>query len=481
MHMQGKIKKLLLSSLVVACGSLVTPSHADTLTQAFAAAYKNNPTIDAQRAQLRALDEDVAIARSGYRPTISATGTLNWERLKTSGGEATAIVGSSGPPISGNETSRTADYGINLSQSLFTGLQVTNRVRAAEALVRAGRAQLRSAEQELFIRVVTAYSDILVGRSAVKLFEAGARDATRVVEGARKRLNLQETTRTDVAQAQAGHADILARLAQAQGRLKNAHAEYLEFTGIPARRLRHPSPPLKQLPRSLQSAISIATKEHPVIVSALYNEQAARHNIDELRGRLMPQLGVTASYERSKDIGGGATDTTSLSANLTVPLYEGGANHAGVRRAKQLHISILQTVAAERSRIRRQVTTAWNELKVAQRRVRLLKLRIKANKATIVGVRKEETIGQRTINDLLEAQRDLLISENELLIEQQRVLRYAYQVLAEIGALDPASYLPSNAQVYDASLHYHDVRRRWFGLSITYSDGRREIVDAKGR
>ena len=464
---------------ILACALPAAAVRAESLTQAFAAAYRYNPTIDSRRARLRALDEGVSIARSGYRPRIAATGSASWDRTIPNLSGAT-VVGAGGGLTTGGDT-RTTEYGLELSQSVFTGLQVTNRVRAAESLVRAGREELRNAEQVLFLSVLSAYTDILSAQNYASLLEVAVRDATRRLRRTRARLALQETTRTDVAQAQALRADILADLAGAQGRIKTARAAYFEVVGHQPRRLVPPSIPHRRLPKSLQDAVSIATKEHPLIISALYNEQAARNTVDLVRGRLLPQVDLTASYGKSRVSDDSGTEDTTVSASVRIPIYEGGANHAAVRQAKQIHLSNLQLIAAERSRVRRAVTTTWTELEVAKKRVGYMQIRIRANKAAITGIRKEESIGQRTVNDLLVAQRELLRTQNDMLTAKRTVVIAAYRVLAEIGRLNPEQHLPSNSNVYDPTIHHEEVRRKWFGLSIVYSDGRREKLNAKMR
>jgi len=459
--------------------SLIGTAHAESLSQAFVAAYRTNPTIDAQRARLRALDETVTIARSGYRPQVSATSSLSWDRTipNTSG---TTIVGPGGRITTGGET-RTAEYGLALSQALFTGFQVTNRVRGAEAQVRAERERLRAAQHALFLDVVSAYTGILAAQRSIRLFEVALSDANRELTRARRRLSLQETTRTDVAQAEALRAVALADLAAAKGRLRAARAEYVEVVGHAPAKLRQPRNPQRLLPNTLNSALDIAMREHPGIVSALYVEQAARNSVDEARGRLLPQVDLQAAYGKSHVSDNSGSETTSVSANLRIPIYAGGANHAAVRQAKQIHVSNLQVIAAERARVRRAVAVAWSRLQVARQRLGYEGLRIKANRAAIAGIRKEESVGQRTLNDLFLVQRELLRAETDQLTAQRENLLASYQVLADIGRLNAKDLFSSETKVYDPSVHYHEVRRKWFGISITYPNGHQQHLDVSPR
>ena len=453
--------------------------QAETLTQAFAHAYRNNPAIDRERARLRAVDENVTIARSGYRPNLSASGSLSWDNTKSSDG-GVAVIGPAGQVLSDGE-SKSADYEITLTQPIFTGLQVTNAVRAAEAQVRAGQEAMRSTEHALFLQVANAYTSVLNARSLLPILEAAVRDASRELQRTRRRLSSQDATKTDVAQAEALRAAALADLAAGRSQLKSARAIYVQVVGHEPRRLVEPRLTRSRLPRSLPNAISIAMREHPVIAGALYGEQAARSNVDAARGRLLPQVSLEASYgetftsEESGD--NSSTETTSVTANVTVPIYAGGQTRAEIRRAKHIHVSTLQQIEVQRAAVRQRVTTAWAQLEAAKKQLEFQHVRIRANKAAIVGIRKEEAIGQRTLSELFLAQRDLLQAQTGMLAARREVTLASYRVMSEIGRLNPEDQLPPNAPVYDPSVHYEKVRRKWFGVSIIYPNGRREYLN----
>ena len=466
------------ATAITSCSlSILTTASAETLAQALAAAYKNNPAIDAQRARLRATDESVTIAKSGLRPNVTATGNVRWENTQPNAGAA-QVIGAGGQLTEGG-TTRSAEYAVGLTQSIFTGFQVTNQIRAAEARVRAERAQLRSAEHTLFLQVVEAYVGVLNAKAFISLLEVAVGDASRELKRANDRLALQETTRTDVAQARALRAAASANLAEAQGLLRTARATYVQLVGHEPRNLVPPRLPRGKLPRTLHEAVRIAMREHPLLISALFTEQAARNVVDETRGRLLPQVSVNASYGQEFNTDDTGSDTGEVSATVTVPIYAGGSNHAAVRQAKQLHVAALQAVEAERLRIRRDLTTAWAALNVSKKRLQYQDLRVKANKEAVIGIRKEESVGQRRLNDLFVARRELLASENDLLTSRRDVLVASYRVLVEMGRFNPEDHLPANGAVYDSTVHYEEVNNKWFGLRIVYPNGQREYVNAK--
>ena len=175
----------------MAVALLAGPAHSETLDQALAFAYKNNPEIDAQRATLRATDEGVAIARSGYRPTISSQLSVSSQNTNTKPGS----------PSEGS--SRPRSFQLNLTQPLFTGFQVTNAVNEAEANVRAGQQTLRNTEQTVLLNAATAYVDVVRDGALLRLNRSDLTFNLRELQATQDRFSVGEVTRTDVAQARA--------------------------------------------------------------------------------------------------------------------------------------------------------------------------------------------------------------------------------------------------------------------------------------
>jgi outer membrane protein len=444
----------------------IAPAGAETLREALSAAYKFNPRLDAARATLRATDEEVPRALSGYRPTISGSADTSWRNITTSPGSAA------------NGESNPRGYQVGMVQPLFRGFRTVSAVSAAEATVRAGRETLRLAEESVLLEAVTAFGDVVRDAAIVRLRENNVTVLTRDLRATQDRFNVGEVTRTDVAQAQARRAAAVAALDLARANLKTSRATFERVIGHPPSFLAEPRAS-NQVAKSLGENVEISLRESPNVVGALYREQAARFTIDLVRGELLPTAQLEANYAKRFDDTTGLdwSETSSVTGRLTVPFYTGGEVQARVRQAKQTHIQRLQEIEQARTETQAQVVTAWSQLQAAQAAVESDQTAVNANRIALAGVREEERVGQRTLLDVLNAEQELLNAEVNLATDQRNVVVASYTVLSTIGRLT-AQDLGVSALVYDMEEHYHDVRRKWFDISITHSDGRHEVLEA---
>ncbi len=451
--------------------SVSTPVSALTLEEALASAYECNPRLDAERARLRAVDEEVPIAQSGYRPNIVGTADagLDFQKLKPG-------TGGAGSSSSG---SKPRGYGISITQNVFRGFTITNAVNRAQSDVRASREALRAVEQEVLGEAVQTFMDVVQSQAIVKLNENNLKVLTEELKATRDRFAVGEVTRTDVAQSEARRADAVATLDQARADLQSFRAEFERTVCIPATGLIEP--PLRQsmLPKSQDEAVNIAVQENPNIVGALYSEQAARFTVDEIRGQLLPQVQIEAGFDNRFNEDDGTpgsreTEQGSVLGRVTVPIYEnGGVVHAQVRQAKHLHLARLQDVEQARVVVKANVVRAWAQLLGARAQLESAKTAVEANTVALTGVREEERVGQRTLIEVLNAQQELLQSQVDLVTTRRNVIVAAYALQAALGRLDALS-LGVTDVIYDPAAHAEEVDRKWFGISITHENGRRE-------
>lgn len=469
--------------LAASMGPLSAPVAAETLNEALSATYRYNPQLDAERARLRAVDEEVARAKSGYRPDVSATGDLASRNTRATTRALDTVVGSPtlGTRLSDQTSTGTnpRGYSLDLQQNLFNGFQTTNAVREAEAGVRAGREILRATEESVLLEAVTAYMDVVRDQAVVKLRENNVEVLSRDLKATQDRFSVGEVTRTDVAQSQARRALAVADLDLARGNLKTSRATFERVVGHAPSKLVEPSGNLRILPKSLDEAIALGTQENPNVVAALYREQSARHSVDRIRGELLPRVDLQASYQDRFDEGEGLQEekTALVRGVLTVPIYPGGGEvYARVRQAKHTHVSLLQEVEQFRTLVQQQVVAAWAALQASRARVESDQVQVKANQVALQGVREEEKVGQRTLLDVLDAEQELLNSQVALVTDRRDVVVAAYALLSAVGRLN-VSTLEVASNVYDPETHYFEVRRKWWGISITHNDGHREFLD----
>jgi outer membrane protein len=226
--MLNRSRALASAAVVAIVTGLGAPAWAETLQDAIALAYQTNPSLLAQRANQRALDETVVQARSGLRPTLSASAGVDYTRSDFP--STTQFVDTNGDGVpdtqvtSSSSESDTANAGISLSQNLWTGGRTARAIDQARAGVLAGRENLRDIEQQVMLSVIQAYVNVTRDMEILRIRQENLTVLQRQLEETSARFEVGEVTRTDVAQAEASLAQSEADLANAQAQLSTSRA-----------------------------------------------------------------------------------------------------------------------------------------------------------------------------------------------------------------------------------------------------------------
>jgi len=463
---------------VVAAGLWGTiPAQAETLRDALAAAYNSNPDLLAARAQQRSVDEAVPTAVSNWRPNIS--GQVQITDTETN---STATL-SSGRVVSDTTAKGRAEtYSAQITQPIFRGFRNFNQYKGAKAEVEAGRANLLSVEQTVLLDAVTAYMDVLRDESVLRLNENNVKVLTRQLEATQDRFRVGEVTRTDVAQAEAALSSAVSQRIQSEATLATSRAAYNQIIGKFPETL-DDAPPLPPLPATEEAAIEIAVAENPAVVQARFNEQAARYDVAESKGALLPTLDANASISRSdRPIGsqfdpvtglflsaGAVSETTNVGITLTVPLYQSGSVYSDIRRSKQVRSQRMLEIAAAERLVVRDVRVAWENYRAAQATIEARRAEVRANEIALDGVRQESSVGARTVLDVLEAEQTLLTSRVDLVTARRDEYVRGFQLLQAVGRLNAVA-LDLPVELYDPRDYYDHVKWKFVGWGTKVSN-----------
>ncbi len=449
----------MVGTLVTACLAGSADAQAQTLREALAQTYRSNPTLLAQREALRATNEQVARALSGYRPFIQGTGQAG-----VSYRDPASPVVQGG---SSEEIVSPASIGISVTQPIFRGGRTAATVRQAENLVQAGRAQYLSVEQQVLLVATTAYMDVVQQQAVLELRRNNEDVLRRQLEAAQDRFTVGEITRTDVSQAESRLAGAVADRIAAEGQLRNAQAAYERSVGQAPGQLVPPQP-LINLTESLQQTITLAEQRSPAVLGARFNAAAAEDAVDSVLGELLPEFSVVGQAARStadlgtNDIG---QTTASLTAQLTIPLYQSGEVSARVRQARYTAGQRdIQVAEAERGAVEAGIA-AWEGLMTAEASIESLRAQVRAAEIALEGVEQEALVGSRTTLDVLDAEQELLNARVSLVQAQRNEVVAGFQILSAIGSLTAAD-LGLPVQLYDLDTDYERTRGRWWGTSI---------------
>lgn len=428
------------------------PAHAESMFEALVSAYVANPTLNAARAQQRATDEEVPRARSGFRPTIIGSGEIDYQNSNTK------------PAQIGDGDDTTKRYGVTLTQPIFRGFRTINSVREAEASVRAGRQELKLTEQLTLIQGVDAYMSVVRDQAIVRLRRNNVKVLREQYEATKDRFNVGEVTKTDVAQAEARLSGARSQLSLANANLETSRAAYERVIGHKAAKVVSPGSLSHILPKTLKIALDVGLEENPEVLAAEFRKRASRHAVDTVRGELLPEVNVQASYFKNFDPSSFVDDreTTTVTGRLTVPLYQAGDVSARVRQSKHTYQQRRDQLAEARDKVRSDIVTAWSQLASARAQIVSDQAQVAANKTALTGVREEEQVGQRTILDVLDAEQEYLVSQVNLVGTKRDLVVASFNVLASVGRLT-ATDLGLPVEYYDPEEHYLEVRRKWIG------------------
>lgn len=427
-------------------------AHGTTLEEAMAAAYLNNPQLQSQRATLRATDEQVPQALSGWRPNIFIDNSIGGTRERNRIDDAPNTFESRVPRSSS----------LTISQPLFRGGRTVAATRQAENTVLAQRQVLLSVEQQVLLNAVTAYMDVVRDQAVLQLNISNEQVLRRQLEATRDRFQVGEVTQTDVAQAESRLSRAIAERVQAEGNLVASRARYREVMGDMPGSLETPQTPAN-LPSSEEETI-IGAANNPEVRAAEYNELALRHAVDVAYGALLPEITLNGDLTTQTDVSskGFGSDSATIRAQVTIPLYQAGLAESQVREARQQVIQAREEVEFQRRAAAQFATSAWRALQTARAQIASFEDEVRATQIALDGVQQEAQVGARTVLDILDAEQEALNAKVSLVTARRNAIVAAYQVLSATGRLT-AQNLALAVPYYNPELHYDEVRDKLWG------------------
>ena len=447
----------------------LTPALADTIEAALVRAYQNNPQLNAQRASVRATDEGVPQALSGYRPKVAITASAGYQYTDTHSILASTPTDLVRNNVHGANPPRAA--GLTVTQNLYNGNVTANKTRAAESSVSGAREGLRLLEETVLLSAATIYMDYLRDSAIVEVQKSNVRVLEQTLKQTRDRFNVGEVTRTDVAQSEAQLAAGKTQELTAESNLVTTRANFRRIIGNEPKNLAPGSPVDRYLPATLPQAVELSLIENPAVTAAMYGVDVNFLQVKINEGALLPQLNLQASVQQAYE----QTQVTpsafgaSAIAQLTVPIYQGGAEYSLIRQSKESLAQQRLTLDTTRDQTRSNTVTAWGQLVAGKAQVSSAQSQVTASEIALNGVREEAKAGQRTTLDVLNAQQALVNARVALVTAQHDRVVASYSVLNSIGRLSP-QVLNLRTTTYDPSVHYQQVRDSWFGIRTP--DGR---------
>lgn len=463
------IKTRVLVCVVLVLGLFAGPpreANAETIESALARAYENNPQLNAQRAIVRQNDEGVSQALSGYRPQVNATASLQRQYTKLQQTiPATPPLIQNGISFSAQGLSTPESVGASVSQTLFNGNQTANKVRASESQVSAARETLRVMEQSVLLAAATVYMDMSRDTANLEVQQNNVKVLDRTLTDTKNRFTAGAVTDTDVAQSEAQLAAGQASLHAAEAALETTRANYRRIIGVDPANLAPASSVERIAPSTLNGAVALGVAQNPNVLAAMYGVDVALLQVKIAEGALYPTLAAqyNVQYNLESQLLSPRLFTNTVGLNLSIPIYQGGSEYSTIRSNKEAVGQQQMNVDQTRDETRANVVTAWAQLQAAKAQIEAAQRQNSAAERALNGVRNEALAGQRTTQDVLIAEQNLVNARQTLIVAQHDRVVASYSLLAAVGRLS-AQDLALPVTIYDPSVHYHQVRDAWIGV-----------------
>ncbi len=414
-----KIKYLLAFALGL-CGSAT--AYAESLLEVYQQALQSDPLIHEAEARRLASLEASPQARGLLLPQLSAGGS--WTQGSRSGSTVFQVPG--GVDIANTESDNESfGWGAELRQTLFRWDQVVG-LKQASKLVAKAEIDFEAAQQDLIVRVVVRYFEVLGAEDRLTSIHADRLAIARQLEQAKQRFEVGLIAITDVQESQAAYdisvaAEIQAKreLATARGFLQEITGEYVSTLAAPDEGFPLQSPN----PSDEGSWIDLAMGQNLSLVSSRFSEEIARDEISFRRTGHYPTVELVANYQESDtDITNQAIDgvpfpdfevdnqNDSIGIEFSLPIFAGGRTSSRVREAVYLHRASkeqLQRIARETER---QTRDAYLGVLSEISRVNALEQAVKSSSTALEATQAGFEVGTRTIVDVLNSQRTLYIA-----------------------------------------------------------------------
>jgi outer membrane protein len=424
-----------------------------SLKEALGIAYQTNPDLEGARAAVRAIDEGVAQANAGWRPTVSAAGSYGIQTM--------SVVGASKPlnahPLVGQVT---------ITEPVFRGGRTYAQVSKAKSDVRAARYELLQTEQQIMLQGITAYMDVVRDSIILGYNRENVRSLQTQLDAVQTQFKSGAVTKTDVLESQSRLARARTDVASAERQLATSRATFQNVIGRPAETLEGNSA-VPAVPNSRDMAEQIALAQHPNVLDAKARARSADLAVDDAAGALLPQVSLQGQYQYFKDQASifsklPTQQVLSVTGQMSVPIYQGGGDEATVRRAKQLRQQSVMAINGSQRDVVQSVDSAWQDYQSALTAIQTSGEAVTASQAAVDGVKQEQGAGERSVIDILNAQQELLSAQVALASARHDRVVAAYRLLSATGQLNARS-LGLDVRLYDPRDHYYENSSSWFG------------------
>ena len=395
-------------------------------------ALKNNPKINAERENLKAVKENQNISRSEFLPSLTISGSQ-------SSTETTEIINQSGTR-SGDTKRNTETKKISVDQKLFQGFQGYNNLKKSILEFEKAKNEYKQVEQDTILKSVSSYYDLIFKNKSKNFNLANVDLFERQVESDRSRLQKGEISLTDLAQSESSLAGAQAAFIKADSEYISAIAEFERINRISAPKDLNDNYDVSFLmPRSLKEALELSNSNNPSLAIARINLAISEKELNVEKARLSPSATLNYSKTENKDLNAtiDEDEQETVKATVTWPIIQGGKNFSSIKKFKHKKEKNILLLEDKENEVKTQTATSWSFFQSAESVLASTAAQLKAAEIANEGITLEYDSGStRTTLEVIQSRSLLLEARISNAEAKKDFIISKMRLLSQVGGLD---------------------------------------------
>ena len=391
-------------------------------------AINYNPKIKAQKSSYESSKENIKQVYSGIFPSIEMNLSKGYKDRDSSSSVQTT-----------KESTSPQDFSINLEQTLYTGGKFTAEANKAKSQLLIEEENLRLIRYEVILESALSYLNVLEKKKLIELNNLKEEKFKNSFESIELLVKVGSASQSDLVFAQSKLVQIAAEKIVSINEFNITKANYKKIVGelLPNGNLEEPKINKINFPDNFDNALDIAFKNNPKIKIAELEENIAKFDVKSQFAELMPNITLDGEYQSTEDTAskGSYSDTTEITAKITVPLFKGGKNFSKIKQAKIIAKKVRYELENKRNEVTETVTKSWTYFQTSETLLKAANINIEARKLMLEGIDHEVKLGIKSYIDLLQSKEDLIDAEFNKITAIKNYIISALQLKADIGEL----------------------------------------------
>ncbi|MGB4191544.1 MAG: TolC family outer membrane protein [Rickettsiales bacterium] len=459
-----------INAVIVLSCLLSSTAFSTSLSEALVSTYQNNPELIAAREKLKATDEKMFQAISGFLPKVIYSAKKTNQKKDTTTDSSSLASSLSGQQVKTDDwvDTKSKESSISLQQNLFNGGQDVMAVKIAKYSIEAGRQELITNEQKILLEAIDAYLDVMRTKEVQDISRENYLAYEKKYNAIKEKLEVGVAKKADLADAAARKANAATNLIVSEGYYNSALATYMQIIGIEAENV-HSCDILTTPPKDQLELLQKSLATNPELQNVSFQKKIADINVISNAASMLPSVDLGGSIgknwqdTRGSNLNQPYTNSKSVAISVTIPIYNKGLEYSNIRSASADAARLKYSLKNARAAVTQNSVKSWTEYVSAKDAAQSTKEAVKAGEVALEAKQQEYEEGLGTLTDLLDAQENLFQYKIKLTqAEKESALSY-YKMASLMGKLT-AKDLELSTKLYNPAENYDKVKVRLIGL-----------------